>query len=172
MFAGGLADMTPGDIVEIAIETGQDHRALRNARDRVEKLGRRRIGARRSKRDNGGVVARAFQMFDLRREQRSLTLSPVNHAALFENERPLPQGDAQKSRGNGPILVEGFAGQAIDRGWIRILDDEFVDQGAKLLGQRGGVGGRFLRPILGHYDAISEHRLTAMAAHSRTARHD
>jgi len=30
---------------------------------------------------------------------------------------------------------------AIDRGWIRILDDEFVDQGAKLLGQRGGVGG-------------------------------
>jgi len=30
--------MAPRDIVEIAVETGQDHRALRNARDRVEKL--------------------------------------------------------------------------------------------------------------------------------------
>ena len=112
MFAGSLADMAPGDIVEIAIETRQDHRALRHARDRVEELGRRRIGARRSKRDDGIALARAFQMFDLRREQRSLTSSPVNHAALFENERPLPQGDAQKSRRNGPILVEGFARQS------------------------------------------------------------
>ena len=62
----------------------------------------------------GSPFARAFQMLDLRREQPSLPLSPVNHAALFKNERPLPQGDAQKSRRNGPILVEGFARQAID----------------------------------------------------------
>ena len=35
-----------------------------------------------------------------------------------------------------------FARQAIDRGRIHILDDEFVDQRAKFLGQRAGVGGR------------------------------
>ncbi len=136
------ADQRPGAVVEILVEVGQHHRALRRARDRRDETGGCAIGAGRAGDDGRTAPRSAFERLDFVVDQERDPLRPVDEAAFGEPRRPVGKGDLEEVEGDAPIGVISVRRQRLDLLPRRALDDHVVDQRRKIAGERVGLSGR------------------------------
>ena len=136
------ADQRPGAVVEILVEVGQHHRALRRTRDRRDETGGCTIGAGRAGDDGRTAPRSAFERLDFVVDQERDPLGPVDEAAFGEPRRPVGKGDLEEVEGDAPIGVIGVRRQRLDLLPRRALDDHVVDQRRKIAGERVGLSGR------------------------------
>src|SRR3984957_7903485 len=98
------ANHRPGSFVEIEVEIGQHHGALRRARDGRDEPGGCAMGAGRAG-DDGWSAPRPLKRLDFALDQGRYSLAPVVEAALGEPLRPACEGDLEENEGNAPIGI-------------------------------------------------------------------
>ncbi len=135
------ADHRPGSIVEIEVEIGQHHSALRRARDGRDEAGGRAIGSGRAG-DDGRAAPRSLKSLDFVLDQERDPLSPVDEAAFGEPFGPTGEGDLEEIEGDAPIGIIKIGRERFEpRPW-RALDDHVVDQRGQIAGEPIGLRGR------------------------------
>ena len=111
--AGGIAEQRPGGVVEVAIEIGQHHRALRRARDRGHQPSRGAVGAGRAGDDRRPASAVGGERLDLGVDRQRGATRAIDQAALGEPVGPMGEGDLEEVEGDAPIGVEAVGDQIV-----------------------------------------------------------
>ena len=111
--AVGIADQPPGGVVEIAIEVGQHHRALRRARDRGDQPRRRAVGAGRAGDDRRPARAVGGERLDFGVDRQRGAARAIDQAALGEPVGPVGEGDLEEVEGDAPIGIEAVGDQIV-----------------------------------------------------------
>ena len=122
----------PARLVHVAVETGQDHGALRQLGDRCEQLARRRLRAGRARRDHrrrGWVCAPACGL--VANGQRA-SLDGVDPPTFGQKLRPGLTDDREKTQRALPMTREVAFDQPFELIERHAFDGEFVEQQAKL----------------------------------------
>ena len=133
------ADHRPCALVQVAVEAGQNHRALGRSRNRRDEVGGRAIGAGRS-RDDGRAAPRSVRKrLDFVLDQKRDPLRPVDEAVLGKPFRPMGEGDLEKVESDAPIGVIRVGRQRLELSPRRALDDHVVDQLGKIACERVGL---------------------------------
>ena len=137
-----VADLAPGLVVEILVEAGQHHGAVRQPRDRGKERCGRRHRARRPCGDDGRLRALAPKPFRLRLDQGAAPMRRVARAALGEDPRPALDGDAHEVKRElevlGILALDGLR----DLVPGNLLDRKRIHEELEIGREVHGVGGR------------------------------
>ena len=134
------ADHRPGAFVEVLVEVGQHHRALRRAGDCRDQPGGGAVGSGRAGDDRRAARGALRQGVDFGVDEQRAAPGAVDQAALVEPGRPLREGDLEEIEGDAPIGVECVGDESVEPPRIDALDDHVVDQRGQVARQRVSLG--------------------------------
>ena len=127
----------PRLLVEIGIEAGQHHGAVRQPRDGRDQFGGRRDRAGRAGGDHRRVgLARKPRGFRL--DQKIAPRDRLDDAAFAQHLRPLFDGDLQEFQRQLPIFVELVRHQIVEALPRHAARRHVVDQPRQIVGERAG----------------------------------
>ena len=131
----------PRFLIEIGVEPGQHHGAVRKPRDGGNQLCGRRDRAGRT-RDDYGRVSLAGKPRRLGHDQTVAPLDRFDEAALLQDLRPLFDGDLQKLQRELPVLIEIVGHKLVELLPRHAARRHVVDQARQIVGERAGRGRR------------------------------
>ena len=131
------ADQAPGGLVEIGVEAGEHHGAVRQTRDRRDQIGGRRNRAGRAG-DDHRRVGLAREPRRLRLDQRVAPRRRLDKSALAQDVRPGLARDLQEFQRQLPIRIERFRDEAVEPVPRHAAHGHVVDQPREIVGQRAG----------------------------------
>ena len=135
----GAADQRPCGVVQISIEAGQHHGALRQARDGGEQFGGRRHRAGRTRGDHRAVVRGEPHAFRL--DQQIAPRRRIEPAFLRKLRRPIVSGDLEEAERELPVFVETVGHQRVQPLPRHLARRHVVDQPREIVRERE-CGGR------------------------------
>ena len=132
----GIArDHGPGRLVQLGVEAGQHHRAMRQPGDGREQLGGRRHRSGRSGGDHRSVVLER-ETARLGRDQKVAPRRRLDRSALGQNGGPGLARDLQELQCELPILVEAIRHQLVELLPRHLARRQVVHQAREIVGER------------------------------------